>query len=136
LTRSLAVVAFIAALALPVSGCLAPDRPNILLVVADTARADRFVPDPAGGAAPIAPRLAALGREGAVYLAARTPSPWTLPAHASLFTGLYPSSHGAELLGCVQAPCPLHSSSVQGLLSAVQPVPAVTSQVPVPPPVS
>ncbi len=77
-------------------GCLAPDRPNILLVVADTARADRFLPPADAGAHPIAPRIAALGREGAVYLEARTPSPWTLPAHASLFTGLFPSSHGAE----------------------------------------
>ena len=77
--------------------CLAPYRPNILLVVADTARADRFTPAAgASGPAPVAPRVAALGREGAVYLMARTPSPWTLPAHASLFTGLYPSSHGAE----------------------------------------
>ncbi|HYV17791.1 MAG TPA: sulfatase [Verrucomicrobiae bacterium] len=96
MTRSLAVVAFIAALALPVSGCLAPYRPNILLVVVDTARADRFLPEATGGDRPMAPRIAALGREGAVYLEARTPSPWTLPAHASLFTGLFPSSHGAE----------------------------------------
>jgi arylsulfatase A-like enzyme len=95
LTRRLAAGALLA-LALASAGCLGPYRPNILLVVADTARADRCAPDPPGGAAPIAPRLAALGREGAVYLAARTPSPWTLPAHASLFTGLYPSSHGAE----------------------------------------
>jgi arylsulfatase A-like enzyme len=93
--KRLAAAALLAAVALTAAGCLGPDRPNIMLIVADTARADRFEP-PAGDAAPIAPRIAALGREGAVYLEARTPSPWTLPAHASLFTGLYPSSHGAE----------------------------------------
>ena len=85
--------ALAAGLALASAGCLGSRRPNILLVVADTARADRFVHenDPA-----LAPRVAALARDGAQYLEARSPSPWTLPAHASLFTGLYPSSHGAE----------------------------------------
>jgi arylsulfatase A-like enzyme len=31
-----------------------------------------------------------------VYLEARTPAPWTVPAHASLFTGLEPRDHGAD----------------------------------------
>ncbi|HET8947592.1 MAG TPA: sulfatase, partial [Candidatus Polarisedimenticolia bacterium] len=95
MTRRAALAALVAGLAWPLAGCLGAYRPNILLVVVDTARADRFAA-PGNGAAPIAPRIAALGREGAVYLEARTPSPWTLPAHASLFTGLFPSSHGAE----------------------------------------
>jgi arylsulfatase A-like enzyme len=30
------------------------------------------------------------------FLAARSPSTWTLPAHASLFSGLWPPQHGAE----------------------------------------
>jgi len=76
------------------AGCGARPRPGILLVVADTARADRFSTD--GYGRPTTPAIAALGREGAVYLRACTPSPWTLPAHASLFTGLYPSAHGAD----------------------------------------
>ena len=83
-----------AVVAVLLAGCLAPRRPNILLVVADTARADRFLQE--GARAAVAPRVAALARDGAAYLEARSPSPWTLPAHASLFTGLYPSSHGAE----------------------------------------
>ena len=97
--RRLATGALAAALVFSSAGCLQRYRPNILLVVADTARADRVAPatnGTAGGSTPVAPRIAALGREGAVYLRARTPSPWTLPAHASLFTGLFPSSHGAE----------------------------------------
>lgn len=69
-------------------------RPNILLVVCDTVRADHVSAD--GYSRPTTPQIDALGREGAVYLKAYTPSPWTLPAHASLFTGLYPSSHGAD----------------------------------------
>jgi arylsulfatase A-like enzyme len=69
-------------------------RPNILLVVCDTVRAYHVSTN--GYARPTTPAIDALGRDGAVYLNAYTPSPWTLPAHASLFTGLYPSSHGAD----------------------------------------
>lgn len=69
-------------------------RPNVLLVVIDTARADRF--SFAGQARQTAPEIASLASEGAIYEQARTPAPWTLPAHASLFTGLFPSSHGAD----------------------------------------
>jgi arylsulfatase A-like enzyme len=78
---------------LAATGCSAR-HPNILLIVADTARADRFSCD--GYARPTTPRIDALGRDGAVYLEARTPAPWTLPAHASLFTGLEPRFHGAD----------------------------------------
>jgi len=63
-------------------------------VVIDTARADRFSFD--GYARQTSPETAILAAEGAVYEQAYTPAPWTLPAHASLFTGLYPSSHGAD----------------------------------------
>src|SRR2546426_1634096 len=75
------------------TGC-APARPNILLVVFDTARADRF---PFGGyARTTAPVLSDLAREGAVYTEAFSPAPWTVPAHASLFTGQYPSLHRTD----------------------------------------
>ena len=85
------------ALALAAGGlaaCGAPARPNILLVVIDTARADRFPFD--GYDRPTAPRLAALAREGAVFTQAFSPAPWTVPAHASLFTGQYPSLHRTD----------------------------------------
>ena len=75
-------------------GCGAGDRPNILLIVLDTARADRFPFD--GYARPTAPALTAIAAEGAVYERACTAAPWTVPSHGSLFTGLYPSQHGAD----------------------------------------
>ncbi|HZM71000.1 MAG TPA: sulfatase, partial [Candidatus Cryosericum sp.] len=84
----------VAVTAVFVGACGRPGRPNILLIVVDTARADRFSTN--GYARDTTPAIAALGREGAVYLRAYAPSPWTLPSHASLFTGLYPSSHGAD----------------------------------------
>jgi len=92
--RRIVAAAALALAAVAGAGCAARPRPCILLVVADTARADRFSSN--GYARPTTPAIEALGRDGAVYLSARTPSPWTLPAHASLFTGLYPSAHGAD----------------------------------------
>ena len=65
--------------------------PNFVLVVADTTRADGFGLGTGGGAAP---GLAAAAAGGRSYLRATSPSPWTAPAHASLFTGLAPSEHG------------------------------------------
>jgi arylsulfatase A-like enzyme len=76
------------------AGCGRTSRPNVLLIVIDTARADRFQFD--GYARPTAPNLAALAREGAVYTEAFSPAPWTVPAHASLFTGQYPSLHHTD----------------------------------------
>jgi len=76
------------------AGCGQGSRPNIVLVVIDTARADRFSFD--GYARQTSPQIAALASEGAIYGQAITPAPWTLPAHSSLFTGLFPSSHGAD----------------------------------------
>ena len=65
-----------------------------MLLVMDTVRADRFT----WGGSPrvVAPRLEALARDGTVYRAAFSPAPWTVPAHASLFTGRYPSAHGTD----------------------------------------
>jgi arylsulfatase A-like enzyme len=68
-------------------------RPNILLIVMDTVRADSLscynpeIDD--------TPNLEKIAAEGCLYLKAISPSPWTLPSHASIFTGLYPSQHGA-----------------------------------------
>jgi arylsulfatase A-like enzyme len=83
-------VALLAGLA----GCSGEGRPNILFIVIDTARADRFPWH--GSARPTAPRLDALAREGTVYINATSPAPWTVPAHASLFTGQYPSLHHTD----------------------------------------
>ncbi len=76
------------------AACGVPGRPNILLVVIDTTRADH-VP-PGGYGRPTAPTFAALAREGTYYTQAFSPAPWTVPAHASLFTGQYPSLHRTD----------------------------------------
>jgi arylsulfatase A-like enzyme len=70
-----------------------PSRPDVLIVLYDAVRADVFyeddqVPD-------WAPNLQRLSRSGIVFQDAVAPAPWTLPTHASLFTGLTPLDHGA-----------------------------------------
>jgi arylsulfatase A-like enzyme len=69
-------------------------RPNVLLVTLDTTRADHL--GVYGYARPTSPHLDALAREGAWWERAYTTATWTLPAHASLFTGKYPRTHGAQ----------------------------------------
>jgi arylsulfatase A-like enzyme len=69
-----------------------PRTPNVLLVLADTLRADRVG---CYGAQPTrTPVLDALATEGLVFENAIAQSAWTLPSVASIFTGLHPRSHG------------------------------------------
>ena len=81
------------ATALLLAACGAePPRPNALLVTLDTTRADAV--GAFGGPAGVTPRLDRLAAEGTAYTSARTVTPITLPAHVSMFTGLYPPRHG------------------------------------------
>ncbi|MDY7095696.1 MAG: sulfatase, partial [Acidobacteriota bacterium] len=67
--------------------------PPIFLITLDTTRRDALSPygeDPA-----ITPVLDAFAQQATVYDRAYSVSPWTLPSHASMMTGLYPSHHGA-----------------------------------------
>jgi arylsulfatase A-like enzyme len=66
-------------------------RPNVLVVVLDTVRARDTIPT---ADSPMA-ELAALADRGAEYAHAFSTAPWTVPSHGSLFTGTYPSRHGA-----------------------------------------
>jgi len=74
---------------------MSSDAPgNVLFVVMDTVRADHLTPY--GYDRPTTPGLADFATEATVFEEAVAPAPWTLPVHASLFTGLYPSQHGAD----------------------------------------
>jgi len=71
-----------------------PEKPNIVLVVLDTVRRDLPVLGKqccAGQS--LTPHLDELGAEGTVFTNAWANAPWTVPSHASLFTGLLPSVH-------------------------------------------
>lgn len=69
-------------------------RPNIILVVLDTVRADHF--SSYGYSRPTTPNLDRLAQQGVLFENAIAPSSWTLPSHASIFTGLLPHQHGAN----------------------------------------
>ena len=68
------------------------EPPNIVLVVIDTARADHF--SGYGYHRETTPRIDELAADGVLFQEARSPAPWTLPAHASIFTGVPPGEHG------------------------------------------
>jgi arylsulfatase A-like enzyme len=68
--------------------------PHVVLVVLDTVRAESL--GSYGYARDTSPTFDTLAREGALFTDATSPSTWSLPSHASLFTGRYPSSHGAH----------------------------------------
>ena len=66
--------------------------PNIVIIVMDTARQDRL--SCYGYARETSPRLRELAKVSTLFDRAYSTSSWTSPAHASLFTGLYPATHG------------------------------------------
>jgi arylsulfatase A-like enzyme len=80
---------------LSLSGCRSGKgrKPNVLIIVMDTARADRF--SFTGYGQKTSPRTDALASESVVFERAYSADFWTLPSHAALFTGLYPSQTGA-----------------------------------------
>ncbi|MGC8543163.1 MAG: sulfatase-like hydrolase/transferase, partial [Vulcanisaeta sp.] len=69
------------------------DYPNIVLVVIDTLRKD--VLSLYGGSVRMG-SLEWLGKEGVVFPNPVAPAPWSLPSHASMFTGKYSRNHGVH----------------------------------------
>ena len=72
----------------------APPQVSVLLITLDTTRADHLGAYGSPGAT--TPHLDRLAAEGIRYQRALSPAPITLPAHASLMTGLYPFEHGVR----------------------------------------
>lgn len=66
-------------------------RPNIVLVVLDTVRAQSL--SLYGHERPTTPFLERLAASSTVFERAYAPSCWTVPSHATLFTGLEPAQH-------------------------------------------
>ena len=74
----------------------APRRPdNVILLVLDTVRANRTSPH--GYHRDTTPQLAKLAERGILFEEARSTAPWTLPAHASMLTGHWPSDTGVTV---------------------------------------
>jgi arylsulfatase A-like enzyme len=81
---------------------------GVLLVTLDAVRADHLTPY--GYSRDTSPNLAALARQATLYLDARAASDMSLGTHASLFTGKYPSRHGAWAGGDFPIGRPLSAS--------------------------
>ena len=69
-------------------------RPDIVLIVVDTLRADHL--GCYGYTRNTSPSIDALAAESVRFAYAYSTSSWTKPAIASIFTGLYPSRHGVD----------------------------------------
>lgn len=85
--------------------------PNVVLLVLDTVRRDRV--SAYGYERTTTPRFDRFARDNTLFTDAVTQSSWSIPAHASLLTGLYPEAHGA--------------TTVRPILQARQPLPAALS---------
>jgi len=68
--------------------------PDVLFVVMDTVRAQSC--STYGYERETTPVLTSLAEEGLRFDQATAPATWSLPAHASLFTGTFPSVHGCH----------------------------------------
>lgn len=68
--------------------------PNVLLLVLDTVRANNL--SVYGYARPTTPHLEQFARTGVKFERAFSTAPWTLPSHASMFTGRLPHELSAD----------------------------------------
>ncbi|MEW6742186.1 MAG: sulfatase [Planctomycetota bacterium] len=85
----------------------ADSRPSILLITIDTLRADHT--SVYGHTAHLTPALAELASRGTLFQWAFSASCTTVPSHASILTGLYPSFH---TVGSNNAHYQLHPSAI------------------------
>lgn len=67
---------------------------NVIVITIDSLRFDHL--GCYGYQRPTSPTLDRFASEGTRFAVAYAPSSWTLPSHASLFTGLYPDTHGVD----------------------------------------
>lgn len=82
------------AIVLCTAACKRTARPNVLIITIDTLRADRLG---AYGFVPAhTPNIDRLASEGVRCADAIASAPITMPAHSSIFTGLYPPAHGVR----------------------------------------
>ena len=78
----------------PAPAGAAPAPRHVVLIVLDTLRADHL--GAYGSTDGHSPHFDELARESLLFERCYAPAGWTVPSHASLFTGLHPRSHGAH----------------------------------------
>jgi arylsulfatase A-like enzyme len=87
-----------------VGSTASPQAQNVLLIVLDTVRADHL--SVYGYGRDTTPNLKLLADQGVRFEHARATAPWTLPSHASMFTGRWPHELGVEQLGWLDTTFP------------------------------
>jgi arylsulfatase A-like enzyme len=90
--RTSLLVAPLLGLSLACGGQVVEDRPNIVLISIDTLRPDHL--GCYGYARPTSPNIDAIAAQGALFEQHISSAPWTLPAHAAMFTSVPDSVHG------------------------------------------
>ena len=78
----------------PWLGSVAPEDLNIVLVTIDTLRSDRI--SSYGSDRVDTPNIDSFASDGVLFSNAASTVPFTLPAHSSILTGLYPPGHGVR----------------------------------------
>jgi arylsulfatase A-like enzyme len=71
-----------------------PGSPNVVIIVVDTLRADHV--SSYGYGRQTSPNIDRVASEGVLFENAISPTPWSLPSHASLLTGRYQFEHGVQ----------------------------------------
>ena len=71
---------------------IAPAIKSVVLIIVDTLRADALSPDACDAAS--TPTMCSLARDSIVFRDAISPASWTIPAMASVMTGVSPDLHG------------------------------------------
>ncbi|MDX1991051.1 MAG: sulfatase [bacterium] len=70
---------------------MADKRPDVLLIILDTTRRDRL--SSYGYPRQTSPHFDTFAQKATLFERAIAPAQWTVPSHASMFTGVYPSTH-------------------------------------------
>jgi arylsulfatase A-like enzyme len=82
----------------------AGELPNVLIIVLDAVRAANT--SVFGYHRPTTPALERLAAQGLAFDRAYATAPWTLPSHASMLTGLYPTQLSADYLHKLDSTAP------------------------------
>jgi arylsulfatase A-like enzyme len=98
-----------------------PGSPNVVLITMDAVRADHL--SVYGYPRDTTPNLRQFAAQATVYSRAFATSDFTLPTHASIFTGLYPAFHGAGEVapgpgGMAMLPLGARPATLAGMLAA------------------
>jgi arylsulfatase A-like enzyme len=96
----------------PVATASAERRPSIVLITLDTVRASNL--SLYGYARRTSPQLERLAERGVVFDRAFSSAPWTLPSHASLFTGRWPDELSASYSAPLDAAYPTLAEYLAG----------------------